>query len=84
MVAKAVLFAPRDSSFPADGPWAADAAGVTPVTQMPAFADVPAVGETLQFGKAVLTFFARGRSLADCEKSLRETAAALDARLFGC
>ena len=54
-----------------------------PVTEMPAFADVPSAGEVIAAGHPVLTLFARGESVADCEAELRRAAADLDRLLFG-
>jgi uncharacterized protein len=82
-IGKAVLFARRDLVFPADGPWMAELRSPTPVTDLPLFADVPAVGTPIGAGKPILTFFSRGDSVAACEESLRETAADLDPWLYG-
>jgi predicted ATP-grasp superfamily ATP-dependent carboligase len=82
-VGKAVLFAPRDGVFPAEGPWTAELRSPTPLDEMPPYADVPAAGERIRAGRPVLTFFARAESPDACEEVLRRTAGGLDRQLFG-
>ena len=83
LIGKAVLFAGRPLCFPADGPWQADLDPRRPVTQLPAFADIPPAGQSIARGRPILTFFRRGASLEDCLDGLRRTARDLDRRLFG-
>jgi predicted ATP-grasp superfamily ATP-dependent carboligase len=80
---KAILFARRALSFPEDGPWRAAVDLPAAPWEVPAFADVPAVGEPIGAGRPVLTFFARAATEAECLASLQRTAADLDSRLFG-
>jgi predicted ATP-grasp superfamily ATP-dependent carboligase len=80
---KAVLFAPRDLVFPIDGPWGKVLRRPPPVEQMPAFADIPHIGERIAAGRPVLTFFARAATLAGCADALEQTAGDLDRWLFG-
>jgi predicted ATP-grasp superfamily ATP-dependent carboligase len=79
---KAILFAPADLVFAAEGPWAHELRAPTPLAQPPAFADIPAAGERICAGRPVLTYFARGESVRACEDKLRQIAAHLDRRLF--
>jgi predicted ATP-grasp superfamily ATP-dependent carboligase len=81
-IGKAILFARDDLHFPADGPWRAELHSQKPVHEMPAFADIPAAGETIQKGKPILTFFAAGDSPSACEDALRQIASDLDRWLF--
>ena len=83
VVGKAVLFARRPITFPAEGPWTAALASPPPVQELPAFADVPPGGQPIGRGRPVLTFFAVGHSPEECVGRLRDTAADLDRRLFG-
>jgi predicted ATP-grasp superfamily ATP-dependent carboligase len=82
VVGKAISFARDGLTFPADGPWSANLRSPIPVEEMPRFADVPQPGETLQAGRPVLTYFARGRSAEDCVGELRQTAAELQGWLY--
>jgi predicted ATP-grasp superfamily ATP-dependent carboligase len=82
-VGKAILFARAELTFPADGPWLDALRSLPPLTELPAFADVPPAGAVIAAGHPVLTLFARGESVAACEAELRQVAADLDRRLFG-
>lgn len=82
-VGKAILFARADLTFPADGPWRDVLRSPAPVTELPAFADIPPAGATILAGHPLLTLFARGVSVAACEAELRRIAADLDRLLFG-
>jgi predicted ATP-grasp superfamily ATP-dependent carboligase len=80
VVGKAILFARQRLSFPGDGPWSAtNASSLT----MPTFADIPDPGQVIDAGRPVLTFFARGGSVGECQAALRAIAADLDRVLFG-
>jgi predicted ATP-grasp superfamily ATP-dependent carboligase len=81
-VGKAILFAPKTFSFPADGPWASVLRVPPSPAELAAYADIPAAGEQVRAGRPVLTFFARADSPAACEAKLREVADDLDRRLF--
>jgi predicted ATP-grasp superfamily ATP-dependent carboligase len=82
-IGKAIHFARADLVFPPDGPWLAGLRSPTPLDDLPLFADIPAPETPIRAGKPVLTFFARGNSVAACEEALREMAADLDRRLYG-
>ncbi|HTU19830.1 MAG TPA: ATP-grasp domain-containing protein [Gemmataceae bacterium] len=81
-IGKAILFARDDLHFPADGPWMAELRSPNPVSDLPAFADIPAAGEFIEAGKPILTFFAAADSTSACEDALRQIAADLDRWLF--
>ena len=81
-VGKAVYFAPRDLTFPADGPWADVLRSPPPPDETPAFADIPHPGTYIKAGRPVLTFFARGDLGDACYDALRDRAADLDRLLF--
>ena len=83
LLGKAILFARQPLTFPDDGPWVPTLRTPPPVSEPPAFADIPPAGQTIQAGRPVLTFFAPGESEAGCLARLREIAADLDCRLFG-
>jgi predicted ATP-grasp superfamily ATP-dependent carboligase len=83
VVGKAVLFAKKTVTFPSIGPWLSTLQSPVPIHELPAFADIPQMGEQLQAGRPVLTFFARAGSEDDCLDSLRQTASDLDQLLFG-
>jgi predicted ATP-grasp superfamily ATP-dependent carboligase len=81
-VGKAILFAPRTFSFPADGPWVSVLRAPPSPAELPAYADIPAAGERIRAGRPVLTVFVRADSPAACEAKLREVAGDLDRWLF--
>jgi predicted ATP-grasp superfamily ATP-dependent carboligase len=83
VIGKAILFARESLCFPQDGPWLKTLRHPCSVEELPAFADVPHAGETIDAGRPVLTFFARGGSVAACLDQLRQTATDLDQWLFG-
>jgi predicted ATP-grasp superfamily ATP-dependent carboligase len=83
VVGKAILFAREAVTFPSDGPWLSVLRTPGPIEELPAFADIPHAGEQIDAGRPILTFFARGDSLAACEETLRRTALDLDRWLFG-
>jgi predicted ATP-grasp superfamily ATP-dependent carboligase len=81
-VGKAVLFAPQDETFPADGPWADVLRSPPAIGEAPAYADIPPPNTHIKAGRPVLTFFARAATPEACEEELRRTAGDLDWRLF--
>ena len=81
-VGKAVLFARGDLAFPDDGPWNAVLRSPAPLSEPPAFADIPHPGTHIKAGRPVFTFFVRGKTADDCIACLRRTAAELDRLLF--
>ncbi len=80
---KAILF-PRAgrSRFPSDGPWL-DALKDGIDLDETEYADIPHAGAIIEQGRPVLTIFASGETVADCEMKLLEKAQALDRRLWG-
>ncbi len=82
VVGKAVVFAPTACRFHADGPWRDALRLATPVTQLPAFADIPAPGEVIAAGWPALTCFARAETEEACLQALQQTAKDLDRWLF--
>jgi len=82
LVGKAILFARVALTFPDDGPWLPVLRSPGPLSDMPAFADIPSVGERIEAGRPILTFFARADSQAACLDTLRQIASDLDRWLF--
>jgi predicted ATP-grasp superfamily ATP-dependent carboligase len=74
MVGKAILFAERGLRFPADGPWTEVLGSLSPIEQLPAFADIPAAGTNIEAGQPVLTMFAQGNTVDGCRQNLRTVA----------
>ena len=83
IVGKAILFARKPLTFPADGPWLDTLRQPGPIHQMPAFADIPAAGQPIAAGWPILTLFAHGESAPDCRRRLRECAVELERWLYG-
>lgn len=83
VLGKAVLFARAPLVFPESGPWMDTLAAPLDPFAPPAFADIPAAGETNPRGRPILSFFVRGTSEADCLERLKEVAESLDRKLFG-
>ncbi|HEV3142691.1 MAG TPA: ATP-grasp domain-containing protein [Gemmataceae bacterium] len=71
IIGKAILFAKHDFCFPADGPWMDILRSPLPIEQMPAFADIPAVGTRIETGQPVLTMFTEGNTVDQCRQRLR-------------
>jgi predicted ATP-grasp superfamily ATP-dependent carboligase len=82
VVGKAILFARAPLVFPDDGPWSSTLRAPGPVEKMPAFADIPHVGERIPARRPILTFFTRAASEAACLDQLKAIAADLDRWLF--
>ena len=78
VIGKAIYFAPDSITFPAAGPWDADLAGDFDPWRLPAFADIPEVGEVIEAGSPVLTFFVQGSTADDCRAKLMRRAADLN------
>jgi predicted ATP-grasp superfamily ATP-dependent carboligase len=83
VVGKAIVFARETIAFPADGPWSEALSSPRGVDELPAFADIPVAGATVEAGHPVLTVFARAATVAACETALREISGEVDRRLFG-
>jgi predicted ATP-grasp superfamily ATP-dependent carboligase len=80
VVGKAVYYAERPLVVP-QGPWSDVIGAELPVTELPPFADIPAVGQSVPAGTPVLTFFARAATPTECLARMRATAADVDRRL---
>lgn len=78
---KAILFARLPVVFPPSGPWLETLAKPPPLNELPAFADIPLPGTTIEAGRPILTFFASADSPERCLDRLRAIAAGLD-RIF--
>jgi uncharacterized protein len=78
VVGKAVYFAPKALTFPAEGPWTEALRRRGDVWELPAFADVPHPGTPIKAGRPVLTLFARAASIPDCLHALRRAASDMD------
>jgi predicted ATP-grasp superfamily ATP-dependent carboligase len=81
VVGKAILYAPRDLLFPADGPWRETLRRPGDLWQVPRFADLPAAGTPVAAGRPVLTFFAEAKSVDVCREELYRGAASLTSLL---
>jgi predicted ATP-grasp superfamily ATP-dependent carboligase len=77
VVGKAVYYAARSLVVP-DGPWWDILRMNSPVTELPPFADIPAVGQRIPAGAPVLTIFARAETPESCATELRAIATELD------
>lgn len=82
-VGKAILFARQPLEFPASGPWEGELQDPTDIHQVPAFADIPHLGERIDAGRPVLTFFAQAKTEAACLDTLKQIARELNGWLFG-
>lgn len=80
-VGKAILFARQRIAIPREGLWSASIGA--PVDKMPAFADIPHVGQVIEKGRPILTIFARAADEHQCLMQLRNTAAELTDLLHG-
>jgi len=80
VVGKAIVNAPHDTVFPADGPWSATRDRPPRITQLPPVADIPATGEAIPMGRPVLSVLASATSIEGCLVALQGQArAVLDA-----
>jgi uncharacterized protein len=80
VVGKAVYHAWFPLVLP-EGPWSDVLKMNLPPTELPPFADIPAVGQQISASSPVMTFFARAETPEDCAAELRAIAAELDRRL---
>jgi uncharacterized protein len=83
IVGKAILFAKQPLTFPGDGPWMTVLRQPGDIGEMPAFADIPRAGETIEAGQPILTLFARADSVPSCRAALEWLALDLERWLFG-
>ncbi|MFL5340935.1 MAG: ATP-grasp domain-containing protein [Gemmataceae bacterium] len=82
VVGKAILFARKPLTFPADGPWLDILWRRGPIHEMPAFADIPAAGQVIAVGWPILTLLTREHSVAECHGQLRTRAGELERWLY--
>lgn len=81
VVGKAIYYAARSLVVP-DGAWSDVLRMNAPVTELPRFADIPAVGQPIPAGTPVMTCFAEAATPNDCATRLRAIAAELDQRFI--
>jgi uncharacterized protein len=74
---KAILFAARDTIWPARGPWEAALAQGLGDLSVP-FADIPHAGTRIDSGQPICTLFAADQTEAACLAALRQQAATLE------
>src|SRR5438105_318768 len=82
VVGKAILYARASAVFPADGPWRATLEHRGPVTEMPAFADLPHAGNRVEAGRPVLTLLVRAATEEACLAALRTQADEVERGLY--
>jgi predicted ATP-grasp superfamily ATP-dependent carboligase len=78
VVGKAILFAKRQLDFPEEGPWTHSLGHPKSIDEMPAFADIPSSGQTIEAGRPILTFFSRSGSVSGSLDNLKQIAWDLD------
>jgi predicted ATP-grasp superfamily ATP-dependent carboligase len=78
---KAILFARRDVTIPAELTAAAVAANRA--TAWPVYADIPQAGLPIRAGRPVMTVLASGKDAGDVEQNLMELASQAESLLFG-
>jgi predicted ATP-grasp superfamily ATP-dependent carboligase len=81
-IGKAILYARASLVFPNEGPWCAAHGRLSPVADLPPFADIPEAGQRIRKGWPIMTIFARAGSMRSCLDSLRDMATDLDRWLF--
>jgi len=74
MVGKAILFAKRDFRFPADGPWTETLRCLSPIEELPPFADIPKAGTRIEIAQPVLTMLSKCNRVDECREELRRRA----------
>jgi predicted ATP-grasp superfamily ATP-dependent carboligase len=84
IVGKAIFYARAAVTIPEQTPWKQLKPTDPASFEMPAFADLPSVGDRIEKGQPILTFFAKGYSTRDCVARLEERARELDTWLYGC
>jgi uncharacterized protein len=75
---KAILFAKSALEFPGEGPWTNSLTRAKSVKEMPDFADIPNVGQVIETGRPILTFFSQSESVHGCIDKLQQIAHDLD------
>jgi predicted ATP-grasp superfamily ATP-dependent carboligase len=81
-VGKGLLYARNDGRFPTEGPWRKTLDSPLSIEEMPAFADLPHVGERLESGRPVLTLFCRCTTFEGCLLRLKEIVADAERWLY--
>jgi predicted ATP-grasp superfamily ATP-dependent carboligase len=80
IVGRAILFAREAVTVGEDGPWTH--ALRAPQRDMPAFADIPAPGESIAAGRPIFTLLERGATVVDCLDRLRQRVAEAERALW--
>lgn len=75
IVGKAIVFARQAFVFPSEGPWQRPA---RPLSEMPAYADIPRAGSRILRGQPILTLFAQADSMAAFRQELQQKAFELE------
>ncbi len=83
VLGKAIYYAPQDGEFPEHGPWEEALAHPLGPWQVPLWTDIPLPRSRLRRGQPVITLWAAGAHLAECEQRLHQQARLLDALLAG-
>lgn len=78
VVGKAVYYAPHRLIVQDDGPWDDVLKHPPAIDSPPAFADIPRAGQRIAAGRPVLTIFATGATVWECEWRLQKVAGELD------
>ncbi|MBM3996551.1 MAG: ATP-grasp domain-containing protein [Planctomycetes bacterium] len=79
---KAILYARHTCTFPQPGPWEASLVRGIDLDRTE-YADIPHPGDVIDAGRPVMTLFAAGTTVDECEAMLKEKADALARRLWG-
>jgi predicted ATP-grasp superfamily ATP-dependent carboligase len=82
VIGKVVWYAPRRITVPTGGPWEAVLRQPPAIDSPPPFADIPSAGQRIAAGRPVLTMFATGATVDDCQQRLQTVATELDALLL--
>jgi hypothetical protein len=78
VLGKAVYYVLQPTSVPAGGPWENVLRRPPALDEAPAFADIPTAGQSVAASRPVMTVFADGASLDECEAGLRAAATTMD------
>jgi uncharacterized protein len=81
-VGKGIYYAREAVTIPQTRPWPAPDLAEGAGYPIPAYADLPGIGEHIQKGHPVLTILVRGASVEECMNELKSRSAALDRWLF--
>jgi predicted ATP-grasp superfamily ATP-dependent carboligase len=83
-IGKSVYYAPFAFQFPESGPWDTDLQSKWISWRVPNFADIPSPGERFQRCDPVITVFATGHDVDQCELRLRQRSHELAQRFSNC